>query len=420
MDSIFNEIFTHVLESEVAELVSLPEFIYFTQRDNPVSNTPEFMKVMLTLESVVKSSSHLVRASNIIEKRAAEDLEAQRKEMFGSESTESEEDKESYISKISSDLLDDGEDFICNIGSNPNLEMAKKKSCNSCASSRTQSVFFKDEWGQTIKERLNAVFVDYFIDSATTSLIASEMNKTFKLVDKGKRGNYVLFYSPLDCPYNVYYGTSCGSMFSFVKRTDYRFKQSLNKENALLSGENVDCAGYVIYGCSTVLTLAIRNGGLHQFTLDANLGMFIMTATNMRTPTKGKIYTINESLAPSWNSVVTQYIEKKKKEDRLDYYQTGSVVSTLHYIIKEGGIFIDPSTEEYRHGETQLLFAAIPMAFLMQECGGACYGGNGLQDVLQIYPQTLHETIPIFFGSKEEVEGLKELFSKSNWYFAKT
>ncbi|CAH1407862.1 unnamed protein product [Nezara viridula] len=314
MDSIFNEIFTHVLDTEVAELISLSEFIYFNQRDNPISNTPEFMKLMLTLESVVKGSAHLVKASNIIEKRAAEDLELEREEMFGSDSSE----PDSCISHISSDLLDDGEDFICNIGSNPNLAAGQKqRSVCSGASSRTQSVFFKDEWGQTIAERLNTVFVDYFADSSTTSLIASEMDKTFMLIDKEKRGSYVLYYSPLDCPYNVYYGSTCGSMFSFVKKTDYKFKQYLNMENALLPGTYVDCAGYVIYGCSTVLTLGIRNAGVHQFTLDANLGMFIMTATNMRTPIKGKIYTIDESSSLSWNQVVAEYIDQKKKEEML-------------------------------------------------------------------------------------------------------
>jgi fructose-1,6-bisphosphatase I len=175
-------------------------------------------------------------------------------------------------------------------------------------------------------------------------------------------------------------------------------------EDCLQAGRRQVAAGYVLYGSSTMMVYTTGQG-VHGFTLDPTLGEFLLSHPNIKTPTVGKYYSVNESYFPRWDPRVQAVVKRWKGVDGNGVAKNsryiGSLVADFHRNLMAGGVFGYPGDKTNPHGKLRLLYEAAPLAFLCQQAGG--YASDGSRSILDIEPESLHQRTPLFIGSREDV-----------------
>ncbi len=217
-------------------------------------------------------------------------------------------------------------------------------------------------------------------------------------------GKYVLLFDPLDGSSNIDANVSIGTIFSIYRRVSPEGGPG-TMEDCLQTGIKQVAAGYIIYGSSTIFVYTAGNG-VHGFTLDPSFGEFILSHSNIRTPKKSKIYSINEGNYLYWHPGLKKYIKWLQDEDKAtdrpySSRYIGSMVSDIHRNLLYGGIYMYPADSRNPKGKLRLMYECNPMAFIVEQAGGRAT--NGKQRMLEIKPTSLHERTPIFIGSEEDV-----------------
>ena len=217
-------------------------------------------------------------------------------------------------------------------------------------------------------------------------------------------GKYVLLFDPLDGSSNIDANISIGTIFSIYRRISPEGGPG-TMEDCLQPGLKQVAAGYIIYGSSTIFVYTAGNG-VHGFTLDPSFGEFILSHPNIRTPKKGKIYSINEGNYLYWHPGLKKYIKWLQEEDKATQrpYSSryiGSMVADIHRNLLYGGIFMYPADSRSPNGKLRLMYEFNPMAFIVEQAGGRA--SNGKQRMLEVTPTSLHQRTPIFIGSEEDV-----------------
>ncbi|MGQ0502122.1 MAG: class 1 fructose-bisphosphatase [Panacagrimonas sp.] len=241
------------------------------------------------------------------------------------------------------------------------------------------------------------------------ALASEEMDDPQVVPEQYPKGGYLLLFDPLDGSSNIDVNVSVGTIFS-VLRVPRRNTGSL-EESFLQRGTTQVAAGYALYGPSTQLVLTIGSG-VHVFTLDRELGSFMLTQRNLKIPEDTKEYSINTSNARFWEAPVKRYIQECEagkdgpREKDFNMRWVGSMVSDVHRIITRGGVFMYPldSKTLKQGGKLRLLYEANPMGLLVEQAGGAA--STGRERILDIAPAKLHQRVPVIMGSKNEVERL--------------
>jgi len=149
---------------------------------------------------------------------------------------------------------------------------------------------------------------------------------------------------------------------------------------------------------------------VHGFTLYPSIGEFLLSHENIKIPERGKIYSVNEGNYNYWDENVRRYVDYLKKPDVADgrpytSRYVGSLVSDFHRNLLKGGIFMYPADSKdpkKPHGKLRLLCEASPLAFVVQQAGG--YASNGKKPILDIKPNSIHERVPLYIGSIEDVK----------------
>lgn len=263
----------------------------------------------------------------------------------------------------------------------------------------------------------NDLFINMVRSSYTTCLMVSEENDEVIQVDvekqghahRSSKGKYVVCFDPLDGSSNIDCLGSIGTIFAIYKKTS---DGPATVNDALQPGRNIVAAGYALYGSATMVVLSTGNG-VHGFTLDPSIGEFILTARNMRIQPRGKIYSINEGYAMNWTDPVKDYISSKKFPQHGKPYGAryiGSMVADVHRTLMYGGIFAYPGTKDTPKGKLRLLYECNPMAYIITQAGGRA--STGLMDVLDVQPDGIHQRLPIFLGSTEDVNDVIRCFEK--------
>jgi fructose-1,6-bisphosphatase I len=223
---------------------------------------------------------------------------------------------------------------------------------------------------------------------------------------------YVCLFDPLDGSANIDVNVSIGTIFSVYRRVSELGKPA-TKEDFLQPGNKQVAAGYMIYGSSTMMVYATRRG-CNGFTLDQSIGEFTLSHPDIKCPETGKIYSVNHGNYYQYNNKVKNYIntcQKKNQSTGGPYTQRyiGSMVADVHRNLIKGGIFMYPGTTDKPNGKLRLLYECNPFAFIVEISGGKAT--NGIQRILDIQPNEVHQRTPFFIGSKlmmEEYENTNE------------
>ena len=239
------------------------------------------------------------------------------------------------------------------------------------------------------------------------AMASEEMETIHPIPNRYPKGEYLLLFDPLDGSSNIDVNVSIGTIFSVLKAPEGMKEPT--EEAFLQPGSKQVAAGYAVYGPQTVLVLTTGNG-VNCFTLDREMGSWVLTQSDMRIPEETKEYAINASNARHWYSPVKRYIdeltagETGPRGKNFNMRWIASMVADVHRILNRGGIFMYPADarEPDKPGKLRLMYEANPMSFLVEQAGGAAT--NGKQRILDIQPTKLHERVAVFLGSKSEVE----------------
>eukprot|EP01025_Chloroclados_australasicus_P027762 TRINITY_DN27479_c0_g1_i2.p2 TRINITY_DN27479_c0_g1~~TRINITY_DN27479_c0_g1_i2.p2 ORF type:complete len:278 (-),score=35.25 TRINITY_DN27479_c0_g1_i2:150-983(-) len=186
--------------------------------------------------------------------------------------------------------------------------------------------------------------------------------------------------------------------------------------NVCQPGNRLLSAGYVLYSSSTMLVLTIGEG-VYGFTLDPLIGEFVMSHPDIKVPEEGKIYSFNEGNYQLWSDEVKAYIDSLKQPEKwggkpYSARYIGSLVGDFHRTLLYGGIYGYPGDSKNANGKLRLLYECAPMSYIAEQAGGA--GSTGLQRVMDVEPEKVHQRVPLFVGSKKEVEYLESFTKKQD------
>jgi fructose-1,6-bisphosphatase I len=230
--------------------------------------------------------------------------------------------------------------------------------------------------------------------------------------EKFRCGKYCLMFDPLDGSSNIDVNVPVGTIFSIVQKIT-RGKHA-EDEDFLQPGRRQVAAGYVIYGSSTMLVYTTGQGA-HGFTLDPSIGEFLLSHPDIRIPESGRYLSVNDSYEQHWDENVKLLMRKYRGLDTdrkaLIVRYVGSLVADFHRNLLGGGVFAYPANSKATRGKLRLLYEANPLAFIVEQAGGAA--SDGRQRVLDVHPTELHQRTPLYIGSKKDVELATQVLSGS-------
>ena len=257
----------------------------------------------------------------------------------------------------------------------------------------------------------NKIFLNALKNRNIVCGIASEEEEDFISVnslDNSHNNKYVVLLDPLDGSSNIDVNVSVGTIFSIYKRVT-KTGFSVNESDFLQDGNNQVAAGYIIYGTSTMLVYTTGDG-VNGFTLNPAIGSFYLSHPNIKYPSDGKIYSINEGNYLQFPQGIKDYIKFCQNESNKSAYTSryfGSLVSDFHRNMIKGGIYLYPNTASHPNGKLRLLYECNPIAFICEQAGGVAT--NGMTRIMDLKPNKLHQRTPFYCGSIEMIEKLKSL-----------
>ena len=254
----------------------------------------------------------------------------------------------------------------------------------------------------------NEVLIEANVWGGHLAAMASEEMDSIHLVpDRYPQGEYLLLFDPLDGSSNIDVNVSIGTIFSVLRKVTNQ--RGVSEEDFLQPGKQQAAAGYCVYGPQTTLVLTVGDGVV-MFTLDRETGSWVLTERQMQIPADTKEFAINMSNLRHWAPPVRRYIDEclagktGPREKDFNMRWVASMVADVHRILSRGGVFLYPwdQREPDKPGKLRLMYEANPMAFIVEQAGGAAT--NGRQRILDLLPTKLHERVSVVLGSKNEVQ----------------
>ncbi|HEY4218417.1 MAG TPA: class 1 fructose-bisphosphatase [Gemmatimonadaceae bacterium] len=259
-----------------------------------------------------------------------------------------------------------------------------------------------------VQQRLDVLSNDIIVKAMDhggrlCAMASEEEPGIIQIPDQFRCGKYCLLFDPLDGSSNIDVNVPVGTIFSVVRKITRGRHGEM--EDMLQPGRRQVAAGYVIYGSSTMMVYTTGQG-VHGFTLDPSIGEFLLSHPNIRIPEHGRYLSVNDSYEQLWSEGVRSVMRKYKGLDGdhkpLSTRYVGSLVADFHRNLLGGGIFAYPASTKSPRGKLRLLYEANPLAFIVEQAGGAAT--EGTQRVLDVQPTELHQRTPLYIGSKNEVE----------------
>ncbi len=259
---------------------------------------------------------------------------------------------------------------------------------------------------QKLDEWSNALLCDRLTRSGLVGALASEEVEEPMYVGEPHRiGDFIVMFDPLDGSSNIDVNATIGTIFGV-----YHWPRSRGPHPDLkFRGSDQVAAGYAAYGSATMLVYTARNG-VHGFTLDPALGTageYVQTHPDIRCPERASQYSCNEGNRCYWSDAQTRLVamyQQNDKAERRPYSARyiGSLVADFHRVLLKGGIFMYPADAKSRNGKLRYLYEAAPLSLVCEQAGGA--SSDGSRRMLEIAPDGIHQRVPLFIGSRGEVE----------------
>ncbi len=235
------------------------------------------------------------------------------------------------------------------------------------------------------------------------AMASEEEPGIIQIPDGFRCGKYCLLFDPLDGSSNIDVNVPVGTIFSVVQKLTRGRHGEM--EDMLQPGRRQVASGYVIYGSSTMLVYTTGQG-VHGFTLDPSIGEFLLSHPNIRIPDEGRYLSVNDSYEGQWDEPTRQLMRRYRglEGDRrpLSVRYVGSLVADFHRNLLGGGVFCYPINKKNPNGKLRLLYEANPLAFICEQAGGSASDGN--QRILDVTPHELHQRVPLYVGSKRDVD----------------
>ena len=250
----------------------------------------------------------------------------------------------------------------------------------------------------------NRVMIQSLSSRKSVGVIASEEEEDVQVINPSSTARYAVIFDPLDGSSNIDVNVSVGTTFSIFRRPE---GADCAKDWVLQPGKEQIGAGYVVYGSSTVMVYTVGNG-VHGFTLDPNVGAFVLSHENIRMPERGKSYSVNEAYFESFPTHYQDYLRHLRSGDSGSYRSRyiGSMVADFHRTLMRGGVFMYPPTESHLSGKLRLLYEANPIAMIAEQAGGIALDGEAR--ILDIKPDEIHQRVPLVVGSQTEMKLFQE------------
>lgn len=239
------------------------------------------------------------------------------------------------------------------------------------------------------------------------AMASEEMDEIYPIPVQYPKGKYLLLFDPLDGSSNIDVNISVGTIFSILRCPAGVMIPTA--EDFMQPGTQQVCAGYALYGPSTLLVLTTGHG-VNCFTLDKSLGEFVLTQANLRVPEDTREFAINASNSRFWEKPVKRYIDEclagkdGPRKENFNMRWVASMVAEVHRILNRGGIFMYPrdTKDPTKAGRLRLMYEANPMSFIIEQAGGVC--STGREPIMSVQPTELHQRVAVILGSKNEVE----------------
>ncbi len=244
--------------------------------------------------------------------------------------------------------------------------------------------------------------------SVPVAAVASEEMENPVLLDE--HAPLLVAIDPLDGSSNIDANASIGTIFTVLPALGRNGEASA----FLQPGVNQLAGGFLVYGPQTVLVASV-GAGTQIFTLNRDTGTFVLTHPKVEIPYKTSEYAINDSNSRHWDEPIRTYVEDCRRGKQgprgrdFNMRWTGSPVVDFYRILSRGGIYLYPGDErrEFRNGRLRLIYEANPLAWVVEQAGGAA--STGLERVLEVSPESLHQRVPLIAGSRSEVEHVVRL-----------
>jgi len=258
---------------------------------------------------------------------------------------------------------------------------------------------------QKLDQRANETFVQVFeSNQIVRTLVSEEMENPLVIPGPKEGSRYALFFDPLDGSSNIDVNAPLGSIFSIYRLPSQGTGDSA--QELLNPGSEQIAGGYLLYGPSTFLIYTC-GAGVHQFILDPEIGEFLSMGLQLHMPAKGKIYSVNEGNYNKWSPNIQKYMTYLKESDSktgrpYSSRYTGCFAADVHRLLLKGGIYLYPDERKRPEGKLRLMYEAAPLTFVIEQAGGL--GSTGKERINSIQPKFIHQRVPLFIGSREDVE----------------
>jgi fructose-1,6-bisphosphatase I len=262
-----------------------------------------------------------------------------------------------------------------------------------------------------VQKKLDIIAHDIMVNALNwtghlAGMASEEVDDIIAIPAQYPKGKYLALFDPLDGSSNIDVNLTVGTIFSILR---CREGVAPAAEDFLRKGSEQVCAGFVLYGPSTMMVLTTGHG-VNGFTLDQDIGEFILTHPNIRIPEETSEFAINMSNQRFWEPPVQRYIAEclqgteGPRGKNFNMRWIASLVAEVYRILTRGGVFLYPLDlrDLSKPGRLRLMYEANPMAFIIEQAGGAC--STGRERILDIKPDGIHQRVPLVLGSKKEVE----------------
>ncbi|MGI8509755.1 MAG: class 1 fructose-bisphosphatase [Gemmatimonadaceae bacterium] len=266
-----------------------------------------------------------------------------------------------------------------------------------------------------IQQKLDVIANDIIVKAMDhggrlCAMASEEEPDIIQIPDNFRCGKYCLLFDPLDGSSNIDVNVPVGTIFSVLRKITRGARGEM--EDMLQPGRRQVAAGYIIYGSSTMMVYTTGQG-VHGFTLDPQIGEFLLSHPNIQTPVHGRYLSVNDSYEQYWDeptrSLMRRYRGLDGEREPMNVRYVGSLVADFHRNLLGGGLFAYPANTKSPRGKLRLLYEANPLAFLVEQAGGAA--SNGTHRILDVEPTELHQRTPLFMGSRDDVIMAQTLLS---------